>query len=75
MSMLDVKCTSLNRHVRLLQSCSNVEIERLQRERDDLQGLLAKFERHICEVGRLATSYQLYAPMRLGSVIELLLLH
>ncbi|KAK2182666.1 hypothetical protein NP493_341g01017 [Ridgeia piscesae] len=31
-------------------SCSNVEIERLQRERDDLQNLLAKFERHICEI-------------------------
>ncbi|KAI0239743.1 hypothetical protein LSAT2_009518, partial [Lamellibrachia satsuma] len=31
-------------------SCSNVEVERLQRERDDLQNLLAKFERHVCEI-------------------------
>ncbi|KAK2146493.1 hypothetical protein NP493_3654g00004, partial [Ridgeia piscesae] len=40
-------------------SCSNVEIERLQRERDDLQNLLAKFERHICETkGELAMTRQ-----------------
>jgi hypothetical protein len=44
----------------LLQSSSNAsEIARLKRERDDLQALLEKFERHLAEVS--AAFYHFFA--------------